>query len=213
MMAIAGQSRSGFLRAVLLSPQKEQSRAAERHHRRLGQPDPEVQRRKRHRQRRQRTAVRAAGSVDANDAEGLLKKTNEQLEQRLASISKAAPMFPAALRTYRDASSRGDTASAEGLPAWISGQPNVAAGINEHCSTGPRGTCRVSAGVPARRHRRLERPDLRLDLRRALRVVPLHRPREDVLFERMEPGVENGPQRPLIHVAPRMALKTRCRHF
>jgi hypothetical protein len=73
--------------------------------------------------------VLAAGSVDANDSEGLLKKTNELLEQRLASISKSAPMFSAALRTYREASTRGETASAEGLLAWISGQPNVAAGI------------------------------------------------------------------------------------
>ncbi len=73
--------------------------------------------------------VLASGSVSSNDAQGLLKKTNELLEQRLASISKSAPMFSAALRAYREASARGDAASAEGLLAWLAGQPNVAAGI------------------------------------------------------------------------------------
>src|SRR4051794_30245942 len=63
--------------------------------------------------------VLSAGSVKANDAEGLLKKTNELLEQRLASISKSAPMFSATLRAYREASAHGDSASAEGLLAWI----------------------------------------------------------------------------------------------
>jgi hypothetical protein len=71
--------------------------------------------------------VLAGGSVNPNDTEGLLKKTNELLEQRLASISKSAPMFAATLRAYREASTRGATAAAEGLLAWISGQPNVAA--------------------------------------------------------------------------------------
>ena len=73
--------------------------------------------------------VLAGGAVNANDADGLLKKTNELLEQRLGSISKSAPMFAATLRAYREASAQGDSASAEGLLAWISGQPNVAAGI------------------------------------------------------------------------------------
>jgi len=73
--------------------------------------------------------VLAGGAVNPNDAEGLLTKTNELLEQRLASVSKSAPMFAATLRAYREASAHGDSASAEGLLAWISGQPNVAAGI------------------------------------------------------------------------------------
>jgi hypothetical protein len=73
--------------------------------------------------------VLAGGSVGPTDAEALLKKTNELLEQRLAAISKSAPMFAATLRAYREASAHGDSAPAEGLLAWISGQPNVAAGI------------------------------------------------------------------------------------
>ncbi len=73
--------------------------------------------------------VLSTGSVNPNDAEGLLKTTNELLEQRLASISKSAPMFSATLRAYRETSAQGDSATAEGLLAWISGQPNVAAGI------------------------------------------------------------------------------------
>lgn len=75
--------------------------------------------------------VLASGAVRPDDAEGLLKNTNELLEQRLASISKSAPMFSAALRAYREASARGESAAAEGLLAWISGQPNVASGIKK----------------------------------------------------------------------------------
>ncbi|MBM3856211.1 MAG: BREX system ATP-binding protein BrxD, partial [Verrucomicrobia bacterium] len=37
--------------------------------------------------------------------------------------------FAAVLRGYRTASARGDTATAEGLIAWVAGQPNVSASI------------------------------------------------------------------------------------
>jgi BREX system ATP-binding protein BrxC/D len=73
--------------------------------------------------------VLAAGSVDESDAEALVAKTNELLEQRLSGISQHAPMFAAALRGYRRALAGGDTAVADGLYAWLSGQPNVAASV------------------------------------------------------------------------------------
>ena len=49
------------------------------------------------------------------------------LEQRLAQVSKHSPLFALALRGYRAALSSGDTVVADGLAAWMAGQPQVAA--------------------------------------------------------------------------------------
>src|SRR4051812_44636737 len=51
------------------------------------------------------------------------------LEQRLASVSRTTPAFATALRAYRAAVDADDTATAEGLAAWLAGQPHVAAGV------------------------------------------------------------------------------------
>ena len=75
--------------------------------------------------------VLSGGKVDPNDAKQLLQATNELMEKRLDSISRQAPSFSAALRGYRESLANGDTAVAEGLVAWLSGQPNVAAGIKK----------------------------------------------------------------------------------
>ncbi|MFY1655844.1 BREX system ATP-binding protein BrxD [Micromonospora sp. WMMD1274] len=48
------------------------------------------------------------------------------LEQRLAQVSKHSPLFALALRGYRAASSADDTVIADGLAAWMAGQPQVA---------------------------------------------------------------------------------------
>ncbi len=71
--------------------------------------------------------VLSAGVVDPNDEQALLKATSELMEKRLGAISTKAPSFAAALRAYRECLAEGDTAMAEGLIAWLSGQPNVAA--------------------------------------------------------------------------------------
>lgn len=71
--------------------------------------------------------VLSAGDTDPNDATRLLERTNELMEQRLATISKTAPMFAVALRGYRRAVAQGQSAIAEGLLAWLMAQPNVAA--------------------------------------------------------------------------------------
>lgn len=73
--------------------------------------------------------VLADSSVDPNDAEALLARTNVLMEARLASISETAPAFSAVLRTYRRAMANGDNALAEGLIGWLAGQPNVAASV------------------------------------------------------------------------------------
>lgn len=51
------------------------------------------------------------------------------LERRLAAVSRTTPAFAAALRTYRSVLAAGDLATAEGLVAWLGGQPHVAASV------------------------------------------------------------------------------------
>ena len=71
--------------------------------------------------------VLAEGRIDPGESGRLLARTNELLEQRLAPITSKAPMFSAALRGYREAQAEGDMAIADGIAAWLAGQPNVAA--------------------------------------------------------------------------------------
>ncbi len=76
--------------------------------------------------------VLGAGDVplDADgmpDAAALSARVDKLLERRLASVARTTPAFAAALRAYRRARVAGDTAVAEGLIAWIAGQPNVSA--------------------------------------------------------------------------------------
>lgn len=73
--------------------------------------------------------VLADASVDPADNDGLLARTNELMEARLAGISRAAPAFAAVLRAYRQAQADGAQQIADGLIAWLAGQPNVAAGV------------------------------------------------------------------------------------
>lgn len=73
--------------------------------------------------------VLSTGKIDPNDAPGILAATNQLMEKRLESISKTAPAFAAALRAYRIAVAASDTSTADGLLAWLAGQPNVAASI------------------------------------------------------------------------------------
>jgi hypothetical protein len=69
----------------------------------------------------------AEGQVAPDDASELLKRTNELLERRLADVARTAPTFSAALRGYRQAQVDERPEIAEGILAWLSGQPNVAA--------------------------------------------------------------------------------------
>jgi hypothetical protein len=71
--------------------------------------------------------VLASGRIDSSDADGLLAATDALVEQRLSGISRTAPAFSAVLRAYRRALLADDAALAEGLIAWLGGQPNVAA--------------------------------------------------------------------------------------
>jgi len=71
--------------------------------------------------------VLAEGAVDPNDSQKLLERSTELLERRLADVARTAPTFSAALRGYRRAQVEGREAVAEGILAWLSGQPNVSA--------------------------------------------------------------------------------------
>lgn len=73
--------------------------------------------------------VLADQSVDANDANLLLERTEALMEAQLTNISQTAPAFSAVLRTYRRALADGDNMLAEGLISWLAGQPNVAASV------------------------------------------------------------------------------------
>lgn len=74
-------------------------------------------------------AVLAEGEIAETDTARLVGRTNELMERRLAEVTRTAPAFGAALRGYRTAMAAGEDAIAEGLLAWLAGQPNVAAGV------------------------------------------------------------------------------------
>src|SRR5262245_5410311 len=55
--------------------------------------------------------------------------TEERLEDKLADISKRNPTFASVLRAYHRAMHEGDYATAQGLIAWLSGQPNISRSV------------------------------------------------------------------------------------
>lgn len=73
--------------------------------------------------------VLAAGGIDENDTEALAAATEALMEQRLGDVVRSAPSFGAVLRAYRTAQFTDDRATADGLLAWLGGQPNVAASV------------------------------------------------------------------------------------
>ncbi len=76
--------------------------------------------------------VLAEGNISPDNQEQLLERSNSLMEKRLAVVSQTAPMFAVALRGYHIARSTGDTATADGIAAWLAGQPNVAASCKRH---------------------------------------------------------------------------------
>ncbi len=71
--------------------------------------------------------VLAEGNISPSDQKQLLERSNALMEKRLAVITRSAPMFAVALRGYHTARATGDAALADGIAAWLAGQPNVAA--------------------------------------------------------------------------------------
>lgn len=73
--------------------------------------------------------VLAEGSVREDQTEALVERTSTLMEQRLAEVTRSAPALAAALRAYRQAGAASDGPVAEGILAWVGGQPNVGADI------------------------------------------------------------------------------------
>ncbi|WP_435588980.1 BREX system ATP-binding protein BrxD [Micromonospora chalcea] len=69
----------------------------------------------------------AGGAIAEEDAEALDRAVDDLLERRLGEISRSTPGFAAALRGYRAAVGSGEHRTADGLAAWLGGQPHVAA--------------------------------------------------------------------------------------
>ncbi len=73
--------------------------------------------------------VLGGGDVDEADTAELTRRTGDLMERRLGGITRTAPAFAAVLRAYLVASNDGDRATADGLLAWLGGQPHVAASV------------------------------------------------------------------------------------
>jgi len=74
----------------------------------------------------------ADGTIDEHDTAALTAATDALLERRLVEVTRANPTFASVLRAYRNAQVAGDAAVADGLVAWLGGQPNVAASVKRH---------------------------------------------------------------------------------
>jgi hypothetical protein len=73
--------------------------------------------------------LRAAGELKSDDPDTVAEAVGKALEQRLARVSAVNRSFAASLRAYHKAVLAADEPLAEGLIAWVSGQPNVAASV------------------------------------------------------------------------------------
>lgn len=78
--------------------------------------------------------ILATGTVDEADEVGLQAKVAELMERRLVDISRSAPSFALALRAHRRALAEGDHALADGILAWVGGQPTVPAAVKRAAS-------------------------------------------------------------------------------
>ncbi|QGG94367.1 BREX system ATP-binding protein BrxD [Actinomarinicola tropica] len=73
--------------------------------------------------------VLATGRVEDGDPTRLTDATATLMESRLGEITRTAPAFSAVLRSYLHATNSGDAATADGLLAWLGGQPHVGASV------------------------------------------------------------------------------------
>ena len=76
--------------------------------------------------------VLADGTIDEHDEAALAAATDRLVESRLSDVSRTNPTFATVLRAYRRAMLEGDLATADGLVAWLGGQPNVAASVKRY---------------------------------------------------------------------------------
>lgn len=70
--------------------------------------------------------------IDPDDMEALVEATDTLMEQRLGEVVRSAPAFSLTLRAYRQALLEGKEEIADGLLAWMAGQPNIAASVKRY---------------------------------------------------------------------------------
>jgi hypothetical protein len=73
--------------------------------------------------------VLSGGDLGPEDLEALVVRTDGLMERRLGEVVKNAPAFGLTLRAYRRAAADGDDDLADGLLAWMAGQPNISAAV------------------------------------------------------------------------------------
>lgn len=78
--------------------------------------------------------VISQSNIDPNDVDALIRATDSLMEKRLGEVVKAAPAFSLTLRAYRRALLEGKEDIADGLLAWMAGQPNIAATIKRYAN-------------------------------------------------------------------------------
>lgn len=76
--------------------------------------------------------VLAQQDIDPDDVEALVEATDALMEKRLGEVVRTAPAFALTLRAYRRALLEGDDEIADGLLAWMAGQPNIAAAVKRY---------------------------------------------------------------------------------
>lgn len=76
--------------------------------------------------------VIAQGKVDPSDVTALVAATDILMEKRLGKVVESAPAFALTLRAYRRAQLEEKEDIADGLLAWMAGQPNIAASIKRY---------------------------------------------------------------------------------
>ena len=76
--------------------------------------------------------VLSQGDVQPDDIDALMLATDALMEQRLSEVVRSAPAFALTLRAYRRALREEREEIADGLLAWMAGQPNIAASVKRY---------------------------------------------------------------------------------
>ncbi len=76
--------------------------------------------------------VLAQQGIDPDDVGALVDATDALMEKRLGEVVRSAPAFGLTLRAYRRALVEGNDEIADGLLAWMAGQPNISAAVKRY---------------------------------------------------------------------------------
>lgn len=76
--------------------------------------------------------VLAQEEIVPDDMDALVEATDVLMEKRLGEVVRSAPAFALTLRAYRRALVNGEDEIADGLLAWMAGQPNISAAVKRY---------------------------------------------------------------------------------